>query len=225
MCGKFAAGHLTQSQMLEIMENFLGGGVQVANTAPVADPGFNVCPTNQVQIAYAEGDTVLLSSAKWQMTPPNSSKPLINSKIENVEFWRRFWERGRCIIPALGYYEWSGVSGRKEPYFITVRRNAPVMFFAGFFASDTEGRHSCSIVTRRPAAQIAHLHNRMPVILTPEEIQDWLTQVITAEEAQDTLGASWDGRFEYHRVKPIQKGEDGPELIDPYDPPQSSFDF
>lgn len=225
MCGKFAAGHLTQAEMLALMEYFLYGKLLPDGSAPTSKPGFNISPTDQVQLAHAIEGATLLTSAKWQMELPKNTHKMINSKIENVDFWKDFWKDGRCVIPALGYYEWSGASGRKEPYFVTVKRNAPMLFFAGFYSIDRSGTKCCTIMTRPAAKEIAHLHPRMPVILSPDEIHDWLGNVTTADQAQETLGTSHAGRFEYHRVKPIDRKSDGPDLIEPYDPPQTSFDF
>lgn len=124
-----------------------------------------------------------------------------------------------------GYYEWSDVDGRKEPHFVTVKRNAPLLFFAGFYQREANGSHACSIITRKPSPQIAHLHHRMPVIMSPEDITDWLTYAKPPEQELETLGTGWDARFEYHRVKPLTSGSEGEELIEPYKSPQASFDF
>lgn len=63
------------------------------------------------------------------------------------------------------------------------------------------------------------------MIMAPEQIQDWLTYTMSQEQAQNELGTGWEGRFEYHRVAPIKSDSEGPELIEPYDQPQASFDF
>ncbi|MDE9449998.1 SOS response-associated peptidase family protein [Aliiroseovarius sp. Z3] len=225
MCGKFAAGHLTQRQMADLMNYFLYGTLLPDGSVPSANPGYQVNPTDLVNMAMSQEDGFLLTSAKWQMTPQGSSRKLINSKIENAEFWARYWQSGRCVIPAIGYYEWSEVDGRKEPHFITIRRNNPLLFFAGFYGRGSDGKYECSIITRKPAEQIAHLHSRMPVIMAPEQIQNWLTYTMSQEQAQNEMGTGWEGRFEYHRVAPIKSDSEGPELIEPYDPPQASFDF
>ena len=170
-------------------------------------------------------DSAEFTTARWQIRDPRSKKPLINSKIENVEFWREYWDRGRCLIPAVGYYEWPKNQGHDCPVYISVKRNSPTMFFAGFYRTDN-GDHSCTILTRKPSSQIEHIHNRMPVILTPEEIESWLIGVTTPQDAQETLGTHYEGRFEYHTVKPIKRGSDGEDLIEPYTPPvQIGFDF
>ncbi len=225
MCGKFAAGHLTQREMLAILENFLYGKVSPHLPDQLPTGGYNVSPTNQIgMIRWANG-TAELTTARWQLKDPRSSKPVINSKIENVSFWQDYWDNGRCLIPALGYYEWPKDQGHDCPVFITVKRNAPTMFFAGFVRTQ-DGSHNCSILTRQPSPQIAHIHSRMPVILTPDEIESWLSGVTTPQDAQKSLGAGYEGRFEFHTVRPIKRDSEGEEMIEPYSPPvQTAFDF
>lgn len=225
MCGRFAAGQLTQRQMLDLMEHFLYGKLLPDGTAPTANPSYHVRPSDIINLAFSNENGFLLSTAKWQMTPKGGSQAVINSKIESSNYWVDYWKKGRCIIPALGYYEWLETKGRKEPHFISVKRNAPLLFFAGFYHRETDGTYACSIITRKPSPQIAHLHDRMPVIMSADEINDWLTCVTTPDQAQETLGTGWDGRFEYHRVKPPTADCDGEELIEPYEPAQTSFDF
>jgi putative SOS response-associated peptidase YedK len=221
MCGRFAAGDLTQAQMLEIVEGFLAPGVKVDEDAPPPKGGYHVRPTDRVSLVLQEGYAPLITSANWQITPPGG-RGLINARIENTGFWKDRWERGRCMIPALGYFEWTQIGGRKEPMFITVKGNAPVLFFAGFVSHDRQG---CVILTREPAVQIAHIHSRMPVILSPDQMADWLSGQMDSATAQDELGTGWEGRFDYHRIKPLTNEAAGKSVIEPYEPPQASFDF
>ncbi|WP_120499839.1 SOS response-associated peptidase [Roseovarius sp. EL26] len=224
MCGKFAAGHLTQCQMREILEGFLYANVSQDELAIESKQGYNISPSDQAHMVRWTEEGFELTSAQWQISDPRQQKPMINSKIEKPYFWKDYWDHGRCVIPALGYYEWSGITGRKHPYFITVNRNAPVVFFAGFYRT-SDNRHQCSILTCKPSSQIEYIHNRMPVILSPSEIEDWLAYVTSKEDAKDTLGTSWDGRFQVTPVKPIKPGCDGPEMVEKWKPKQSSFDF
>lgn len=222
MCGRFAAGHLTQAQMLEIVEGFLDQGVVEDEKAPPPRGGYHIRPTNRIALVQRKGEAPVLSSANWQIKDSRTGHAMINAKIENDRYWRKYWEAGRCMIPALGYFEWSPVDGKKEPHFITVRRNAPVMFFAGFVSGDGEG---CVILTRAPSPQIAALHSRMPVILAPEDMAGWLGGQMPVAQAQDHLGTQWEGRFAYHRVAPLKQDSEGEAVIEPYSPPQPGFDF
>lgn len=221
MCGRFAAGDKTQAEMREIVEGFLGMPVELDETAPTPRMGYQIRPTNRISLVAQQGDTPILTSANWQIVTPNG-RGVINAKIENDGFWQDRWLHGRCMIPALGYFEWSGAKRRKIPMFITVNSNAPVQFFAGFQSEDGQG---CVILTRPPSQQIAHIHNRMPVILSPGDMADWLTGKMDMQTAQHQLGTQWEGRFEAHRVAPLTSDAEGEAVIEPYEPPQASFDF
>lgn len=221
MCGRFAAGHLTQGQLQEIVEGFLDTAVTVDDAAPAPRGGYHICPTNRISLVVQDGAQACITSANWQIAP-EGGRPLINTRIENDRYWRKAWAQGRCMIPALGYFEWAERGGRKEPVFITVKRNAPVLFFAGFVSEDRQG---CVILTRTPSPQIAHIHTRMPVILSGEEMQPWLSGGMDLASAQERLGTGWDGRFDFHHVAPLSADSEGEQVIEPYAPPQGSFEF
>lgn len=209
--------------MLAIMENFLYGEIRHGDPTVPATQGYHIRPSQQVNMIRYDDQGFELTTAAWQIADPRwSKKKVINSKIENVKWWHEYWDHGRRLIPALGYYEWH--QDTEQPMFITVRRNTPVLFFAGFYLTKA-GQHQCSILTRKPAHQIGKFHDRMPVILSPDEIQDWLTYTTKPEAAQKTLGVNWEGRFEFNDVKPLTKYSDGPEMIEPYEPPQATLEF
>jgi putative SOS response-associated peptidase YedK len=221
MCGRFAAGHLTQRQWQEIVEGFLDAAVRVDEAAPAPRGGYHIRPTNRIALVVSDKAQACITSANWQIVP-EGGRPLINARIENDRYWREAWAKGRAMIPALGYFEWVTQDGRKTPYFITVKRNSPVIFFAGFVSEDGEG---CVIVTRAPSPQIAHIHTRMPVILSGAEMAPWLSGEMDVPDAQQRLGTDWEGRFVFHPVAPLSQDAEGGHVIEPYAPPQRSFDF
>lgn len=221
MCGRYAAGHMTQAQMLAILEGFLYAGASRDEAAEPPKGGYHIRPTNRVALVVQGDEVPVLTSANWMITPP-SGRGLINARIENDRFWKDRWQFGRAMIPALGYFEWAEIDGKKQPHFITVQSNTPVVFFAGFVSDDGEG---CVILTRESTEQIAHIHARMPVILSPEDMNDWMSGVMDVARAQDHLGTQWDGRLSYHRIRPLTNDAEGEQVIEPYEPPQATFDF
>ena len=87
------------------------------------------------------------------------------------------------------------------------------MYFAGLHSRLSSGLNTCTILTRPALHQIEHIHARSPVILTNENLVPWMSGEIDHDEAQN-LGKEWDGRMRFHKVAPIGRDDDGPELID-----------
>lgn len=216
---------MTQRQMLAILERFLYGAPKTDPDAQDVRPSWNVKPTQPVQIVGQRDSDFLLTSARWWFVPhwhkgdvKDFKATTFNAKIETADkkpVFRTAWASSRCVIPALGYYEWSGPKNDRRPNYITVETNAPLVFFAGLHSRLPDGTRTCTILTREPCPQIAHIHNRMPVLLTTDEIAPWVNGEISTTFAQNALGVSWEGRFKFHEVAKMSRDSDGPELIEP----------
>ncbi len=83
--------------------------------------------------------------------------------------------RHRCLVPASGFYEWATVPGRKakQPWYFKLRDGAP-FGFAGLWTSGEDGEGSFVLLTTAPNGLVAPVHDRMPVILDPEDEALWL---------------------------------------------------
>jgi len=82
----------------------------------------------------------------------------------------------RCIIPAGGFYEWQRTEGRKQPFFFRMRDERP-FGFAGLWErweGDGEVINSCAILTTEANEVLRPVHDRMPVILHPDDYELWL---------------------------------------------------
>lgn len=230
MCGAQISGTLSWAELYETMRGFLDGAAKLDSSAPPADLGYNIRPTQQVHMAAIENDQLLLTTARWWFIPPwhkgsvkDWKQTTFNAKIETAAekpSFRQAWRHQRCIIPALGYYEWTGEKGHKQPWHIAPQTNAPLFFFAGLHSQLDTGLRTCTILTRPALPQIAHLHSRMPVMLDSNQIMPWLRHEQTDTETHDTLGTSWDDRMTFNTVRPFKSTDDGAELIEPFDPPQ-----
>lgn len=235
MCGRLIAGDMTQAQMLAIIEGFLypTKSVVVDTDAPPAQTGFNIKPTQQVNILFPQGGSLTASTARWWLVPPWFKEPAenwkpttFNAKIETAfqkPSFRDAWKNGRCLVPATGYYEWSGPKNKRMPNYVRLEQNQPIMLFAGLQTQLPDGRRSCTILTRPALPEIEALHPRMPVLLSGEDAQLWLDHQTPDEEVRQSFGTNWQGRFKVTPVAKFGMKDDGPELIEPIDPP--GFDF
>ncbi len=154
-------------------------------------PSFNVAPSQQVPGLRrgATGlDAVML---RWGLVPffakgkigPYST---INARVESIETsasYRTPWKRGqRCILPALGFYEWHvNEDGSKQPFYIYLN-DQPVFGFAGLWdrsvSAEGAALESCTIITLPANLLMADIHNgraRMPAILAREQHETWLS--------------------------------------------------
>ena len=152
-------------------------------------PRFNIAPTQDVlTVAPSKrlGGRLGLKSMRWGLTAQwaltDRSKPRpINIKSEGIldrPAYRRLLALKRCIIVGEGFYEWRKQQGQsKQPYWIGLR-NSEMFGFAGLWDAVKNGDDwlvSCAILTTSPNPLVATLHDRQPVILTPEQEELWLS--------------------------------------------------
>lgn len=101
-------------------------------------------------------------------------KPLVNIRSETASqkgMFARDWQMGRrCIVPASGFYEWDA-SG--QPFYVE-SKDSPLIGFAGLWTRDSQAQPHFAILTRAALPQLAHIHPRMPVTLTPQTAQAWM---------------------------------------------------
>lgn len=214
MCGRFVLKASTD----ELMDRF--GITEVTNQVQI---GYNLAPTMSLPvIVEADGDRRELRFMDWGFPIPGRDL-LINAKAETaaeLRTWKKPIRESRCIVPASGYYEWRGVKGSKQPYYIHLA-NDELIGFAGLWrASKNEDGKPVSqfaILTTTPAPAIADLHHRMPVILHREDEERWLARDVIEPDAVLPLLVPYDGAIEAYPVSSrvgSTKNND-PELIEP----------
>ena len=223
MCGRFAVGD-TQGDM--------GGGdwadwLGIDRDSPWPAPSWNVAPTSKAAIVGEGKRGRGLVQARWGLVPHWWKKPLsefsattFNARSEEAAakpMFRDAWRRGRCLVPAIGYYEWSGKPGMRRAFFITLSGNAPGFCMAGLWARAEIGGEtllSFAVLTCPAGAATRQLHPRSPVILAEADWARWLTP---GSDAADLMRPAADDRVEVREVAPAVGNvrNDGPELIEP----------
>lgn len=138
-----------------------------------------VRPTNPVLTFDKNGAAARI----WGLKVEWGSKPLINARSETLSkkvTFNRLLEN-RCIVPATAYFEWRRVgNARLKNRIATV--SDEVFCFAGLH----DGAHLV-IVTCQPAADIAHIHNRMPVILAQDAATAWSDTDVPFDSVRELL--------------------------------------
>lgn len=222
MCGRYVI-----TLTLEELQAVFG-----TKDRPNLQPSWNAAPTQDLPVVRRgrEGERRLTPVRwglvpSWSKQPPARAKPLINARSETAAekpAFRAAMKRRRCLVPADGFYEWSGQKGDKQPWFITRTDGAP-MVFAGLWERWTgepdpgapeESVDTFCILTAEASADIAHLHERCPVILEPAAFAAWLDP---ETDPQPFLAAPGEGRLEARpvsrRVNKVAENDAG--LLDP----------
>lgn len=175
MCGRFAQ----RSDPKQLAKEF-----KVAEVTPV-EARYNIAPTQEILAVRELADGREMAFFKWGLVPSwakdvSMGARLINARSETVEekpSFREAFKKRRCIIPADGFYEWQRTGGKKQPFFFRMRDERP-FGFAGLWER-WEGEtgqviNSYTILTTEANEVLRPVHDRMPVILHPDDYPLWL---------------------------------------------------
>ncbi|MCA8991961.1 MAG: SOS response-associated peptidase [Planctomycetaceae bacterium] len=179
MCGRYNL-KTSQQELREVFDVLRGDNFQLV-------PRYNIAPTQPVLIVrMAEQPEREFAHVQWGLIPswakdPNIGAKMINARSETVQTkpaFRAAFKRRRCLIPANGFYEWKQQGRSKQPHLIQLQ-GEQVFGFAGLWETwcDPEGGElsTCTIITTAANELLQPLHERMPVILRPEDHEEWLT--------------------------------------------------
>ena len=106
---------------------------------------------------------------------------LVNARSETAASrptFREAWERHRCIVPASWYYEWEHLRGsngktRTGDKYMIQPKDSAMTWLCGLYRIE-EGLPVFVILTREPGEEIRFIHDRMPLILPAERVNDWI---------------------------------------------------
>lgn len=146
---------------------------------------YNVAPTQIMPVVVGKEGRRELRMMQWGLIPfwakdKNIGSRLINARVETVAEKPAFkyaLRQRRCIVPADGYYEWQKTGAGKQAMRIVRSDNEPFAL-AGLWEQwqDPAGdlTFSYTILTTAPTTSVEHIHDRMPLILNPEQEDYWL---------------------------------------------------
>jgi putative SOS response-associated peptidase YedK len=179
---------------------------------PNFPPRHNIAPTQPIPVVTVENGIRHFRLMRWGLLPawvkdPRKFSLLINARAETVlekPAFKNAIKRRRCLIPADGYYEWQASGKRKRPHFIHRRDGRPIGL-AGlaetWIGPNGEELDTAAIVTAPASADLAVLHHRVPVTISPDDFDRWLDcRLYDADEAMALLTAPGEGEFVWHEV-------------------------
>ena len=148
-------------------------------------PSFNIAPTQKSPILISNGKSRIVKPMKWGLIPSWSKDESIGSKMINARSetltekpsFQNLINQNRCVVIAAGYFEWKRESDGKQPFYI-FHSDKKLLPMAGLWtswkSSDKSIVNSFTVITTTPQPNIAHIHHRMPVILNPISIDEWI---------------------------------------------------
>ena len=228
MCGRYALTTPSDvlAKLLEITSGSALGGYALR---------YNLAPSEPAPVIRLsrDGTERSLDLLQWGLVPfwaddPKVGYKMINARSETAAekpAYRRAFERRRCVVPADGFYEWQKLHRAKQPYLIR-RIDGDPMIFAGLWdrwrGQADEPVDTFTILTTAANDQLRPLHDRMPVILEPEDVESWLDPAVSdAARLGPLLRPAADGVLTTHPVSVrVNKPEnDDPSLLEPVEAP------
>ena len=230
MCGRFS---LFDSP--EDLAQAFDLSVDEARCVAAAGPRYNVAPSDSVvgvreRPSGTGREAVLL---RWGLVPhwagsTELAARMINARAETVAekpAFRDPFRVRRCLILTNGFYEWQKQPGGRQPHFICMPDRRPFAF-AGLWdrwrRPPSEPLESCTIVTTPPNRALEAIHDRMPVILQPEDYDTWLDTSLNDRTLLEGLlrPCPEDRLISYPVSTLVNKPEnDLPECVEPLEGP------
>ena len=197
-------------------------------SAPPLAARYNICPGAEVLVVQVDRHgRSLPRQCRWGLIPPWAKNPSIGHKLANARAeslserpaFREAFLGGRCLVPASGYYEWQALGGSKQPWYFRPL-DAPLFGLAGITAlwhGPQGAMPSVALITTAANALSGKIHDRMPVIIAPEDYATWLDRKADAKALSRLLAPYPARQMTAHAVSPRVNApaNDDPALIEP----------
>ena len=169
---------------------------------------------------------------RWGLIPAWWAKSLkeipatFNARAESVAdkpMFRDAFRGQRCIIPASGFYEWTGDKGNKQPHLFTAADGSPILAFAGLWdrwrdRAAGEDILSCTIIVCGANKWMETYHDRMPVILDEKDFDGWLDGSLGADALKCASESALREWLVSKRINRTGEGDDDPTVLEPLTP-------
>lgn len=214
-------------------------------------PRYNIAPTTTIPVLARESleegaePVRVLRAMRWGLVPSWAKEDtrlptLFNARVETASekpSFRSAVKRRHCVVPMDGWYEWvpgepgaGGRPGPKQPYFMSLPGDSGLLM-AGLWearrdpADEAVTQLSCTILTTEALGPLRAVHDRMPLVVDPSAVSDWLDPTVIPDPRALVDGAGgdlaeWAERVE---IRPVSRTvssvrNDGPELVRPVEP-------
>ncbi len=190
-------------------------------------PRFNIPPGTDIPVIRCSPDgRRVLHLLRWGLVPHWAKDPAIGAKLNNARSegvmqrpaFRDAFRRRRCLIPASGFYEWKTDGRQKQPWYFCLKSGEPLAMggvWESWRAPDGNILRTCAILTTGPNEVMVPVHDRMPVVISPEHWKAWFAA--PADEVQELLTPCTAERLQAWPVdrRVSRATADDPGLIEP----------
>ena len=160
-----------------------------AHPAPLIRSG-EVRPTDLAAVVASDRQrNASIFPMIWGFTVPGRTAPIVNARVETAaekQSFRDAWKEHRCIVPASWYYEWQhlptedGRTTTTTKYAIQPKEET-VAFLCCLYRIEN-GLPAFVILTKEPSPDVAHIHDRMPMILPRRAAREWINPAVKPED-------------------------------------------
>jgi putative SOS response-associated peptidase YedK len=192
---------------------------------------WNVAPQSPVPVVFeTKAGERVAELMRWGLVPSWAKDPALGNKLNNARSdgvfdkpsFRQAARRRRCLLPASGFYEWQATPAFKQPWYISARDGQPLAM-AGLFEAwrptpDAEWLLTCCVITTDANALMAPIHERMPVLIPPDQWSRWLARDVQDPAALAPLlaPAPAEGLQAWPVSRAVSRGSaEGEELVRP----------
>jgi len=183
MCGRYTV--LTEYEIIEIREILKDLSLRIVRDEFEQydeEPG-EVRPTNSAPVLMKKDEGISFESVKWGFKKWDGKGVIINARCETIRIKNMFSkviEAGRCVVPAGEFFEWERIDKKKRKHFIK-DKNDNILFMAGLYRDTEEGREFV-VITKKATGDMEKIHDRMPVILNVNQIEEWLNGSMSPDD-------------------------------------------
>src|SRR5215217_1521781 len=201
---------------------------------PNAPAHYNGAPGQDYMIARlrTDSDDITLDMIRWGLLPPwakdrKMAWKMINARAETVATapaFKKAFEKRRCLVPVDGFFEWEKVGKERRPHMIAMLDRRPFTL-AGLWENwknpeTGEWERTFTIITTDANELVSELHDRMPVIIAPDDRERWLR----GPNPQELLKPLPSEEMTMWAVSPKLNSpkNDSPDLLEPIQQPDGS---
>ncbi len=186
MCGRYTV--LTEDEIIEIREILKNLSLRIVRDdfLEYNEENGEIYPTDFAPVITKSEKGLFFENLKWGFKKWNGSGVIINARCETIKIKSTFSgliKAGRCVVPAGEFFEWKKLENGKKKHFIKDKSDN-ILFMAGLYRDTSEGREFV-IITKKAIGDMSNIHDRMPVILRVNQIDDWLSGKMSPESLEN----------------------------------------